>query len=183
MLSDKGFSSVAHVVNGQTQGRWALVWGALFMAAASGCYGARSGDDEGSAGAGGAGGASSGGSAGGGGLPDVGIPQLGSCTVPCEIVLAQGGELPGASASLSYDFATGSATVAAAGPLSVLGFTFETNQYGYSVWASGEWWFAFVLNEVYTNASYSLQQYNVMTAQMENPSTPGPPQKKRTSGA
>ncbi len=112
------------------------------------------------------------GAAGVGEVPvDVGPPQQGSCTPPCQLMLEAGSDLPGVSATLTYDFGSGTAVVTAGQGNGVISFSYETNQYGYGAWSSGSWWFAFTEPEAYANDSHSLEQDTLMTAQMENPST------------
>ncbi|HEX5100553.1 MAG TPA: hypothetical protein VFV94_13685 [Polyangiaceae bacterium] len=120
-----------------------------------------------------------GGSGGNGGEPshDVGPPQQGSCTAPCQLELAPTGDLPGDSAVLVYDFETGTATLTSDADTSVtsdwvIGFSFETDpQHGYGAWGRNQWWFAFTKPLVYVDGTYSMAQDVDMTSQMINPET------------
>lgn len=120
-----------------------------------------------------------GGSGGNGGEPshDVGPPQEGSCTAPCQLELAPTGDLPGDSAVLVYDFETGTATLTSDAETSttsdwVIGFSFETDpQHGYGAWGRNQWWFAFTKPLVYVDGTYSMAQDVEITSQMINPQT------------
>jgi len=96
---------------------------------------------------GGSSGTTLGGGAGGEPSHDVGPPQHGSCTVPCELALARTGDLPGESAVLVYDFESGTATLTSDAATSrqgewVLGFTDETDgeySFGYGARTRNSW--------------------------------------------
>ena len=120
-----------------------------------------------------------GGSGGDGGEPshDVGPPQQGSCTAPCQLELAPTGDLPGDSAVLVYDFESGTATLTSDAATSmtsewVIGFSFEDDpQHGYGSWGRNQWWFAFTKPLVYVEGTYSQAQDVETTSEMINPKT------------
>jgi len=130
----------------------------------------------------GQGGVSGGGPGGTGGaviVPDPGPPVTGSCTAPCEVVLEEHAGLPSEGAKgavLVYDFETGEASLTSDAATYeahdwVLGFTFETNQYGYGTWVSTPWWFVWADPYEYDEGGYSLRQDFQMTAQIVNTDT------------
>lgn len=153
------------------------------------------GTDAGGAGAGGAageggsaqagagqGGVSGDGPGGTGGaliVPDPGPPVTGSCEAPCEVVLEEHEGLPSEGAKgavLVYDFETGEASLTSDAATYdahewVLGFTFETNQYGYGTWVSTPWWFIWADPYEYDEGGYSLRQDFQMTTQIVNTQT------------
>jgi hypothetical protein len=120
-----------------------------------------------------------GGRGGNGGEPnhDVGPPQEGSCTAPCQLELAPTGDLPGDSAVVVFDAESGTATLTSDAATSmesewVIGFTYETDpQHGYGAWTRNSWWFVFTKPLVYVQDSYSMAQDVETTSELINPQT------------
>jgi len=113
-----------------------------------------------------------------GGVPvDVGAPQTGQCTAPCQLELEATGDLPGKSAVVVYDFDTNTAVVSSDTDVSlnsqwVIGFTFEDDpQHGYGSWVRNDWWFAYTEPLEYVDGTYSMKQGELITSELINPKT------------
>jgi hypothetical protein len=113
-----------------------------------------------------------------GGVPvDVGAPQMGQCTAPCQLDLEATGDLPGKSAVVVYDFDTNTAVVSSDTDVSLnsewaIGFTFEDDpQHGYGSWTRNDWWFAYTEPLAYVDGTYSMKQGELITSELINPKT------------